>query len=255
MVGICFSGTGNTRHCVERFVQCIENTAKSFSIEDKNVADEIINHEIIVFGFPIYYSNIPKIAKDFITKNKACFKGKKIFIITTKGIFNAFAVGYAKRIFEKYGANFIGSLQLNMPNNIHDLFITEVVFSKKYNKIINKADRKILKASEKFKEKIPTKSGLNPFNYLIGFVLKMLWFYPKTDKYISAPTVNIDKCNGCGKCVKNCPTRNISLKDGKALSADKCTICYRCFSICPQKALTILGNNVYNQYLLHDVKK
>ncbi len=33
MVGIYFSGTGNTRFCVERFLACYEGSAKAFSME------------------------------------------------------------------------------------------------------------------------------------------------------------------------------------------------------------------------------
>ena len=248
MLGIYFSGTGNTRHCVERFVSEIDSNTKCFSIEDNGVINEMEQQKTIVFGFPIYYSNIPKIAKDFISENKKSFADKKVFIITTKGLFNAFGVGYARRMFKDCGAEFIGSLQLNMPDNIRDMLIMEIAFSKNYKKVIDKADRKIIKAAEKFKAKNPTKSGLNPFNYIIGFILKILWFYPKTDKYINAPKVVHDKCNGCGKCVKLCPMQNLKIADGKAVSSAQCTICYRCFNNCPAKALTILGNKVYDQY-------
>ena len=166
MLGIYFSGTGNTRHAVERFVTAIDNSAKSLSIEDCGVLGELAKHEMIVFGFPVYYSNIPKIAK----------------------------------------------------------------------------------AAEKFKASKRQKRGLNPLNYIIGFFLKILWFYPKTDSYISAPKVNAVKCNGCGLCVKLCPTQNLKIADDKAVSGSKCTVCYRCFGNCPTRALTVLGDKIYGQY-------
>ena len=255
MLGIYFSGTGNTRHAVECFVTAIDNVAKSLSIEDDGVLTEIKKHDIIVFGFPVYYSNIPKIAKDFITENKVSFKGKKVYIITTKGLHNAFGVGYAKQKFEACGAEFIGSSQFNMPDNIRDLKIMEVAFDySKDGKIIEKADMKIIKAVERFKADKPLKSGLNPYSYIVGFFLKILPFYPKTDSYISAPKVDISKCNGCGLCVKICPMQNISIADGKAVSGDKCTVCYRCFGNCPNLALTVLGSKVYGQYDFDKVK-
>ncbi len=251
IIGIYFSGTGNTKHCVEYFTSRVEIGTECFSIEDRRAVaklNESDKHDTVVFGFPVYYSNIPKIAKDFIYRNKAAFKGKKVFIITTKGLFNAFAVGYAREIFMECGAEFIGSLQLNMPDNIRDMFVMEICFTKNYKKVIIKAYNKITKAAEKFIAGSLPKSGLNPFNYIIGFLLKILWFYPKTDKYIKAPKVNPGKCTGCGKCEKLCPMRNIKITDGKAVSGGMCTICYRCFNNCPVKALTVLGNKVYDQY-------
>jgi len=248
MVGIYFSGTDNTRLCVERFVSAIDNSANSYSIENKESVTALLQHETVVFGFPVYYSNLPKIAKDFIAENRQDFKGKKVYIITTKGLFNAFGVGYARRMFADCGAEYIGSSQFNMPDNIRDMLIMEMAFSKNYRKIIDKADRKILKAAAKFKAGKPTKSGFNPLNYMLGFFLKILWFYPKTDEYITAPKVNAEKCNGCGKCAELCPMNNIKIVGGKAVSSAKCTICYRCFNNCPTKALTILGSKVYDQY-------
>jgi len=252
MTGIYFSGTGNTRYCVKRFVSAAEKGAKCFSIEDAGATDEISRHETVVFGFPVYYSNIPKIVKDFIYDNASVFRDKKIFIITTKGFFNAYGAGYAARLFKDRGAEFIGSLQLNMPDNIRDMLIMEIVFSKNYKKIIDKADRKIIRAVNKFKENKPVKSGLSAFNIIIGGFLKVLWFYPKTDKYIKAPKVNNERCNGCGKCATLCPMKNIKIVCDKAVSSDKCTVCYRCFNNCPARALTILGSKAYNQYTLYD---
>jgi flavodoxin len=89
MIGIYFSGTGNTRYAVERFVSLIDNEADCFSIEDRSVIDELPKHDTIVFGFPVYYSNLPKIAKGFITDNNECFAGKKVFVIATKALHNA----------------------------------------------------------------------------------------------------------------------------------------------------------------------
>ncbi|MCL2018556.1 MAG: EFR1 family ferrodoxin [Oscillospiraceae bacterium] len=250
MLGIYFSGTGNTRYAVERFVTVIDSTSNSLSIEDNGVLSELTKHEIFVFGFPVYYSNIPKIAKDFIIENKACFKGKKVFIIATKGLFNAFGVGHAKRMFKDCGAEFIGSSQFNMPDNIRDLKIMEVAFDySKDGKMLEKADRKIVKAAEKFKAGKRQKSGLNPLNYIIGFFLKILRFYPKTDSYISAPKVDIGKCNGCGLCAELCPMKNLKITDSKVVSGSKCTVCYRCFGNCPTQALTVLGDKVYGQYV------
>ena len=249
MLGLYFSGTGNTRYCVEQFVSAVENGAKSFSIEDSNIINELPKHDIIVFGFPIYYSNLPKIVKDFIAENANVFKGKKVFIIATKALFNAYGVGHATNLFKKYGAEYIGSLQVYMPNNIWDS-PNGILFSKNYIKIYKKADEKIAKAAQKYEDNKPTKSGLNILNLVFGAVLKILPFYPKTSNYISAPKIDNEKCTGCEKCVNICPMNNIENVNDKAVSSDRCTICYRCFSYCPEQALTILGKKVYDQYVL-----
>ncbi|MDR1002008.1 MAG: EFR1 family ferrodoxin [Oscillospiraceae bacterium] len=248
MVGVYFSGTGNTKHCVERFASEIDSEAKCFSIEDTQSVSELARHDTIIFGFPVYYSNIPKIAKDFIAQNSECFRGKKVFIIATRASFNAGGIVNAARMFKSCGGSVAGSLQLNMPNNIGDMLITKLVFSKNYEKIIERADRKIAKAARRFRLNKPVRSGLSVFNYILSGILSWLWFYPTTDRCIHAPAVDKAKCSGCGLCERICPMSNISVVGGEVVSGENCTVCYRCFNRCPQKALTVLGRKAYDQY-------
>lgn len=52
--------------------------------------------------------------------------------------------------------------------------------------------------------------------------------------------VNKDACIGCGACVRNCPVKAITLKDGKAvIDPKKCIKCGTCESICPMGAIQI----------------
>ena len=249
MIGIYFSGTGNTRYCVEQFVSLVEKDAKCFSIEDKNTITELPKHDMIVFGFPVYYSNLPKITKAFIEGNKNSFAGKKIFIIATKALHNAYGMGYARDMFKDCGADVIGSLQFKMPENIRDLWITMLYTGKKLDgNMVRKAEINIAQAAAMFKNGAYTKSGLTPLNYIIGMILKRIPFYPKTDKFIKAPKVNTGKCSGCGKCAKICPMNNIKIVANGVVSGYKCTVCYRCCNSCPTQALTVLGKRVYGQY-------
>ena len=51
--------------------------------------------------------------------------------------------------------------------------------------------------------------------------------------------VNKDKCIACTKCINDCPTRAISLKDGKAdINNDACLKCGHCIAICPVDAVS-----------------
>ncbi|MBS4960848.1 MAG: nitroreductase family protein [Clostridiales bacterium] len=49
-------------------------------------------------------------------------------------------------------------------------------------------------------------------------------------------------CIGCGRCVTDCFTSSIRLKDGKAIfRANTCPECGHCGAICPQHAITMQG--------------
>ncbi len=50
---------------------------------------------------------------------------------------------------------------------------------------------------------------------------------------VSKPTINKEKCTGCGQCVRHCNWGAISLIDGKAtIDYDKCVGCGDCVAIC-----------------------
>ncbi|MGI6486599.1 MAG: 4Fe-4S binding protein [Tepidanaerobacteraceae bacterium] len=49
--------------------------------------------------------------------------------------------------------------------------------------------------------------------------------------------VDLEKCRGCGICVKNCPLEAIELVDRKAKTNDNCVVCGICYRVCPFKAI------------------
>ena len=54
MIGIYFSGTGNTKYCIEKFLEEFGNDVRSYSIEDKNAVSEISLHDTVVIAYPVY---------------------------------------------------------------------------------------------------------------------------------------------------------------------------------------------------------
>lgn len=80
MVGIYFSGTGNSRYAVGFFCNEYDEATKAFSIEDDNVVETIKSDEMLVFAYPVQYSTVPKILRDFIIENKGLWKNKKVLL-------------------------------------------------------------------------------------------------------------------------------------------------------------------------------
>ena len=253
ILGLYFSGTGNTKHCVETFVSFFDNTCTAISIETPNINHFLSEHDFIVFGYPVYYSNIPKIVRDFIFSHRDCFQNKKIFIIATMAISSGDGAGCAARIFAKHGATIAGGLHLTMPDCIGDEKIMKKPLEVKKD-MIRKADNKFLLAVENLKRGSPSRDGLNTFNQISGLLMQRLWFSQMTSSYKNKPNIDKEKCTGCGRCVPLCPMNNIKVIHGKAQGNGKCTLCYRCFSNCPAKALTILGKRVHEQYLFENCK-
>lgn len=46
-------------------------------------------------------------------------------------------------------------------------------------------------------------------------------------------------CIKCGKCIKNCPTENITEQDGKIVFGKKCIMCTRCTFFCPTDSIKL----------------
>jgi len=250
LLGIYFSGTGNTKYCVETFIKHYDGS-NAISIEAPNAKKAIMKHDTIVFGYPVYFSNAPKIVRDFIAENQECYDKKKIFIIATMGLFSGDGTGCTARLFRKHHAKVVGGLHLKMPDCIGDEKLLKKSLAAN-KEIIRQAEDKIAFASAKWKEGNPTKEGLNFFYHMAGLFGQRLWFYGKTATYKNKPDVDRQKCIGCGRCAALCPRKNINISDGKAVSYDKCTLCYRCVSHCPTQALTILGKLVYEQCLFEN---
>lgn len=247
MTGIYFSGTGNTKYCIKRFLERLGANERTFPIEDAAAVGAIAEDNEIVFAYPVYYSNIPKIARDFIEDNKALWQGKRVFIIATMGLFSGDGAGISARIFGKYGAEVVGGLHLKMPDCIGDVGLLKK--SPDNNReMIEQAAQKIDNAAERFQNGRPPQEGLSVFHHIAGLFGQRLWFYNKTKSYTQNPKIDGGKCIGCGACERLCPMANIKLKDGKALSGNRCTMCYRCFSECPRQAITIIGKKVIVQY-------
>jgi Pyruvate/2-oxoacid:ferredoxin oxidoreductase delta subunit/flavodoxin len=233
MIVIYFSGTGNTKHLSELLASQL--SCSVVSIEDPTVIEKTTQVDELIFAFPVYASNTPRIVKDFINNNPRLWLGKRIFIITTCGILNGAAIRNAGGLFQKYGAEILGGERFFMPDNIGDVsMITTILPQKRNPKVLKRADERLQNLAAHIKRGEYPQRGLS--------------VKPKTnaldkDSFNFSPKIDKSKCTNCGICTKNCP------------SPQKCTLCYRCFNLCPNQAITIMGDKVRVQYLHEDFKR
>lgn len=250
MIGIYFSGTGNTRHCITKFIEVLHlcdtesdpRTTPVISIEDSVPAADALKNEpdLVVLAYPIYYSNLPKIMRDFIVEHEELWYGKKIFVICTMALFSGDGTGVSARLLTRYGAHIIGGVHVIMPDSISDVKLLKYSPGKN-RKIISKTDRKLEDAARNLANHTPPREGLSFFAHLLGLFGQRLWFSGKTKHYCDKLKIHTESCIKCGKCISVCPMHNLTLTGHGITAANKCTMCYRCINQCPQKAITLLG--------------
>lgn len=251
IAGIYLSGTGNTRHCIEKLVKLVDAEADVVAIESSLAAETIKESDTIYIGYPVQFSNMPYMVRDYISKHSELWKGKDVFILATMSTFSGDGAGCSARLLKKYGANVLGGLHIKMPDSVSDVKLLKK--SEEKNKaIIIRADEKIEKAAELIKKGKYQKNGLSFISHIAGLVGQRLWFYEKTKDYSNKLEIH-ENCNICGKCVRNCPMGNISIINNNIITHDRCTMCYRCISLCPKKAITLLGKEVVTQYRIESI--
>ena len=216
MIGIYLSGIGNTKHCIERLVKLLDQSAKTIPLENRNIISEIKNNDTIILGYPTQFSNAPVMVRDFIKLNDI-WGNKRVLCVTTMGAFSGDGAGCTARILKKKGAIILGGLQIHMPDSVCDSKMLKKSIEEN-RKIIFEADKKIEKAALDIQNGKYPQEGISFFS-----------------------------CIGCGLCSQICPMNNITIENNKAVAGNMCTMCYRCISHCPQKAITLIGKAVQEQ--------
>lgn len=247
MIGVYLSGTGNSKRCLEKLIHGLEPGAECIPMESTDVVTKIAEHETVFLAYPTQFSNAPYMVREFIKQNRELWKGRKMFFLTTMGLFSGDGTGCCARIVKKFGADVLGGLQVRMPDSVADCKALKKT-REENQKIIDEADRKVTQAAETIRTtgRYP-QEGIGFPAHLAGLFGQRLWFFYRTNKYCKTVKIS-DACVGCGLCAKHCPTGNLSIADGKAVAGERCTMCYRCVNNCPKQAVTILGRKVASQH-------
>ena len=143
MVGIYLSGTGNTKHCVEKLVSMLEDTAKIVPLESTQITNILEQQDVIILGYPTQFSNAPFMVRDFIKRNAQLWRGKKVFCLNTMGLFSGDGTGCSARLLKKYGAEILGGMQIKMPDSVCDSKLLKKDI-KQNRQIVKSADKRIV---------------------------------------------------------------------------------------------------------------
>ncbi len=242
-IGIfAFSGTGNTLAVAELYKKfaaklSADNSVDVFRITDGGTYDTS-DYDVVGVGFPIHAFSAPEPAVEFC-KKLAPLDGKvskRAFIFMTSGEglkLNERAADVCVRLMEKRGYDVVSVRHFVMPYNM--IFRhTDGMAKHMWIYAHALADCTVRDIVESKREKVRRRHVKSLFLAPIGFIERKF-------AHTHGPMfkVDADKCVGCDRCVRDCPTDNIKKIDGKYVFGHDCVLCMDCSFGCPKDAVSV----------------
>jgi len=230
-----FSGTGCTKAIVDSFEkQLLE---KGVVINKLNIAtcsqSEVGDTDLIIICSPVYAFRLTSIVESWV-KNLPETQSTKAAIISVSGggdiSPNTACRVPSKRFLKKKGYHLVYEKMLVMPSN----FATQAEQSLNYSLITVMPQRvkhiitDILSGKEKFfRPKLQDRffAAFGKAEHLGA-------------TFVGRSIRSSKACNKCGLCIRNCPKKNIQMKNGMPKFGFRCIWCLKCIYACPQKALS-----------------
>ena len=245
-----FSGTGNTEKISE--VIASELTKSNVKVDVFNITSyeerqknhDLVPYDAILFGFPIYAWQVPKVIRKWLKSLNG--EGKRCATFFTYG---GVAVGAAhydtKEILE--GSNFILIGSSEFPGkhtfNLAGWDFLENRPDKGDFDIAKKFARKILK---KFQDKEIRRIKIKDPR----ISKQILERFEKIDKNFPTPSRRGKECSMCRICEELCPSKAMNAEAGEA-DNDKCLRCLRCMINCPDNELEIADMSKISKLVLN----
>ena len=240
-----YSGTGNSRYVGEKVSKSIGCSLINLNVLIREKKKTEITDEDLVLVTPTYAWRIPRIVENHLL-NEDLSNVRRIWFLMTCGDEIGEASRYNRALCQKLNIEYMGSGQINMPENYIAMF--EVPDREGSLKIIAKADEKI----EEFSQRIAEGRKLDDNRITLSDRIKSRLVNPVFYRlYVKADGFHVkDDCIGCGICVNRCPLNNIHLEDGKPVWGNSCTHCMGCICYCPKEAIEY-GNASKGKFRYH----
>ena len=244
IVILYFSGTGNTHWAARALAASLGDRgweSRAVSIEtvgDAELGGLVEEAEVLGLGYPIYGSDMPEPIKDLIGKLPGG-RGKRAMVFCNQWEFSGDGAMAAGRELRKKGYDIRWTLHLKMPNNVC-VTAMPLPYTADFDRHVpklNKARKRIDKLVDRMVHDRPLRwPSCRPMGAVQRVPYRLLY-----DRFRDAPSLEDSRCNGCGRCARNCPAGNITMEEGLARFADKCVLCMRCYDFCPTMAIRVYG--------------
>ena len=235
-----FSGTGNSKFVAERIANALNEKVCDISEFIKKKETPVFTEGgKYIFVAPSYMSAPAKAMVDFV-EDSAFPTGIEAYFVVTCVASMGTTPKIAKRLSKKKGFKYMGSAQIQMPQNYIVFFKTQE--SAENLKVIKDAVSHIDELATKIQngEKIKER-WISLLEHVFTVSIGNLYYkyFMGTKKFMVK-----DDCISCGKCARVCPFGNISIVEGKPVWGDDCTHCMACINLCPKGAIEYGENTI-----------
>lgn len=227
---VSFSPTGNTNHIASMLSNYLGG-GEVLKLEHIKV-DDLEKSDHLVLLYAIHAFNAPRTVKRFV---KDLPKGMYKHISLIGVGCNTSWINYAaskdiKRLLENKSYEIVVDEIMAMPltlvmNFPDDLIKEQLVDASKRIRTIGDS----IKALKVSNRDIPVKT------HVLNFVGRA---ESGAARMFGLELHANDQCIQCGLCVRECPEKNITMKDDKIKFGFKCSMCMRCIYNCPTKAIS-----------------
>lgn len=232
---ICFSGTGNTKKIAKEYQRLFEKEGHEVLWQDlEKVKDTSVSSlDLLVLAYPVHAFNAPQPVLRLARRLRSP-KRLDAVILKTSG--------------EPMRLNNSSSLKLTSILRHRNIRVrSEYWYVMPYNIIFRHSDGMAWRMWTTAEERIPDDAlwvlhgGEHhlrrfPFGRFLTFVMRIEHWGVRLNGRLFKVS---PECVRCMRCVRECPMRNISEKDGKLVFHGSCALCMRCVMNCPKGAITI----------------
>lgn len=228
-----YSATGNSEFCARRLAErCGDKAIDVFNYIRDGIAGEFVSDRPWVFVSPTHGWRLPALFAGFIGSARFAGSSEAYFVMTC-GTDIGSAPRYNRALCSSKGLMYRGTLEVVMPENYVAMFY---VPGESEAADIVRAAVPVLDATSV--DIINGRDLAEPRRTPVG-ALKSGVVNAAFRRFVIGDRrfAVSDRCVSCGKCGRVCPTRNISLENGRPAWHGNCTHCMACICSCPANAI------------------
>ena len=233
-----FSGTGNTGLVARLLERELKQRSVSASLQR---IEDVVNGKLAVpdygiqmlgIGYPVHGFGPPRLVFDFVRRLPGVHGTKAFVFMTAADAFflnNAASAPVSRRLAKKGYAVFHESL-IPMPANIAIKYPDSLM-----KLLCKKAETEARRVAQ---ELIEGRSRRFGENVLVRLAARATNAFEHCGVPLFGKELAVSgECTLCDRCIRECPTQNISRVEGRIRFGWKCIACFRCIYGCPRRAI------------------